>query len=126
MSKTPAPEAPEHLLKLENAEVELRGQIAPGVWAFGAVRPMGRIRAYTSAGLTPFAGRGAPSEFLLLGHAHVDAAGAVTRVEGFNGQEGERWALAAKEKLAADGKLAAGAVVNPKTPLRGCAHTGVR
>lgn len=125
MSRTPV-NAPEFLLKLETAEVELRGQIAPGVWAYGAVRPMGRIRAYTSAGLTPFAGRGAPSEFLLLGHVHVDAAGNATKVEGFNGLEGETWAKGAKDKLAKENKLAAGASVTPMTPLRGCNYTGVR
>jgi hypothetical protein len=126
MSRPNAPDAPEFLLKLESKEIELAAQVAPGVWAFGSVRPMGRIRAYTSAGLTPFAGRGAPSEFLLLGHVHVDAAGLVTKVEGFNGMEGEAWAKTAKVKLDAESKLAPGATVLPMAPLRGCPHTGVR
>ncbi|MEA3201561.1 MAG: hypothetical protein QOE90_2989 [Thermoplasmata archaeon] len=127
MSAKPSqPEAPEFILKLETKEVEMAMLPGPGVYAFGAVRPMGRIRAYTSAGLTPFAGRGAPSEFLLLGHVHVDANGLVSKVEGFNGQEGEAWAKAAKDKLAAENKLAPGAVVQPMAPLRGCAYTGIR
>ncbi|GEM_PF-6048339 len=121
-----APEAPAFISSLEDKEIVLAHLPAANVYAFGALRPMGRIRAYTSAGLTPFAGRGAPSEFLLLGHVHVDAAGLVSKVEGFNGQEGERWAKAAKEKLAAAGKLASNAVVTPLTPLRACAHTGIR
>lgn len=127
MSNRPnAPVAPEHVMKLETKDVELAAIPGPGVYAFGAVRPMGRIRAYTSGSLTPFAGRGAPSEFLLLGHVHVDAAGLVTKLEGFNGQEGENWAIQAKAKLAGDGKLAPNAVVLPKAPLRGCTHTGIR
>jgi hypothetical protein len=121
-----APPAPDFVHKLEDKDVELAHLPGPNVFAFGAVRPMGRIRAYTSAGLTPFAGRGAPSEFLLLGHVHVDEQGLVSRVEGFNGQEGERWAKAAKEKLAAEGKLAPNAVVTPLTPLRSCVYTGIR
>lgn len=120
------PDAPPFLLSLEEKEVKLVGLAAPGVYAFGQNRPMGRIRAYTSAGLQPFAGRGLPSEFHLLGHVHVDADGAVQKVEGFNGAEGERWAKAAEGKLKAQGLLPPGAEVRPLTPLRGCAHTGVR
>ena len=119
-------DAPEFLLSLEEKEVKLMGLAAPNVYAFGQNRPLGRIRAYTSAGLQPFAGRGLPSEFHLLGHVHVDPAGAVLKVEGFNGAEGERWAKAAETKLRAQNLLPAGAEVRPMTPLRGCAHTGVR
>lgn len=115
------------LKRLEHEEAKLQGAVAPGVYAYGANRPMGRIRSYSAAGLTPFAGRGAQSEFLLLGHVHVDAANLITRVEGFNGQEGERWAKAADVKLkAAPELLAPDAKITPLTPLRGCPHTGVR
>lgn len=117
---------PAFLVDLELKDVKLMGAVSPGVYAYGQNRPMGRIRAYSAAGLAPFAGRGAPSEFHLLGHVHVDAAGKVSRVEGFNGAEGERWAKAAKEKLVATAMLAEGATVQPLTPLRACAHTGVR
>lgn len=116
----------EILKGLEQAESKLQREVAPGVHAFGAVRPMGRIRSYTSAGLAPFAGRGAQSEFLLLGHIHVDAEGHVKRVEGFNGPEGERWAKAAHEKLKATGQLAPDATLQALTPLRNCPHTGIR
>jgi hypothetical protein len=119
-------QGPTFLLDVETKDVKLLGSVAPGVYAYGQVRPMGRIRAYSAAGLTPFAGRGAPSEFHLLGHVHVDAGGKASRVEGFNGAEGERWAKAAKEKLTSTGMLAEGATVQPLTPLRTCAHTGVR
>jgi hypothetical protein len=125
-AKPTQPQAPEFILKLETKEVELAAAPAPGVYAFGAVRPMGRIRAYTSGSLTPFAGRGAPSEFLLLGHVHVDAKGLVAKLEGFNGQEGEAWAKSARDKLAAENKLAPGALVQVTAPLRGCAYTGIR
>lgn len=114
------------LKSLEVADAKLSREVAPGVYAYGAIRPMGRIRAYTSAGLAPFAGRGAQSEFLLLGHVHADAAGLVLRVEGFNGPEGERWAKAAFEKLKPTGQLAPGASLQPLTPLRNCPHTGIR
>ena len=117
---------PAFLLDLEAKDVKLMGSVGPNVYAFGQNRPMGRIRAYSAAGLAPFAGRGAPSEFHLLGHVHLDASGKVTRVEGFNGAEGERWAKAAKEKLVPSGMLAEGATVQPMTPLRACPHTGVR
>ena len=117
---------PDWLMELEAAEAKYRGEIAPGVHIFGSDRPMGRIRAYTSAGLQPFAGRGNPSEFHLLGHIHADANNKVTRVEGFNGQEGERWARQAHEKLAKKDGLADNAAITPFTPLRNCTHTGVR
>lgn len=112
--------------ELELADIKHLGEIVPGVHAYGAKRPMGRIRAYTSAGLTPFAGRGAPSEVLLLGHVHVDAKGRASVIEGFNGAEGERWAKRAEELLTKADLLAPEARVTPFTPLRGCAHTGVR
>ena len=121
-----ADQGPTFLIDVETKDVKLLGSVAPGVYAYGQVRPMGRIRAYSAAGLTPFAGRGAPSEFHLLGHVHVDPAGKAARVEGFNGAEGERWAKAAKEKLTATGMLGEGATVQPLTPLRSCPHTGVR
>lgn len=126
MSRGPRVAGPPLLTELEHAEVFYRGEIAPGVHIFGAERPMGRIRAYTSAGLQPFGGRGNPSEFLLLGHVHVLPDAKVTRVEGFNGQEGEKWAKQAHEKLAKKDALADNAVVTYFTPLRNCAHTGVR
>ena len=116
----------EALRLLESEDSKLQGSIAPGVYAYGSHRPMGRIRTYSSAGLAPFAGRGAQKEFHLLGHVHLDAAGKVLRVEGFNGGEGERWAKQAFEKLKASGGNAEGAVVEPLKPLRGCPHTGIR
>ena len=115
------------LRDLEDKEAKHQGEIAPRVHAFGAMRPMGRIRTYSSAGLSPFAGRGAQSEFHLLGHVHLDAASnLVARVEGFNGAEGERWAKAAFEKLRAMQGLALGATVQGLTPLRNCQYTGIR
>lgn len=117
---------PAFLLGLETKDVKLMGAVAQDVYAFGQVRPMGRIRAYSAAGLAPFAGRGAPSEFHLVGHVHLDAQGKVSRIEGFNGAEGERWAKASKDKLTPTGMLAEGAATVPLTPLRGCPHTGIR
>ena len=117
---------PSFLESVETKDVKLKTTVAPNVYAYGDVRPMNRIRAYTSAGLTPFAGRGNPTEFLLLGHIHVDADGKVSRVEGFNGQEGEKWAKMAGEKLQKEGALAEKAVVQPLTPLKQCPHTGFR
>lgn len=114
------------LKRLDAGEAKLQGPVAPGVYAYGSHRPMGRIRTYSSAGLAPFAGRGAQNEFHLLGHAHVDAAGKISRIEGFNGAEGERWAKQAAEKLKASGGTADGFVVEPLKPLRGCPHTGIR
>lgn len=122
----PGSDHPAFLKAVGTRDAELQGALAPGVYAYGADRPMGRIRAYSAAGLSPFAGRGAPKEFHLLGHIHLDAAGKVVRIEGFNGQEGERWAKQAKEKLEKSGELAANAVVTPMMPLRGCPHTGIR
>lgn len=115
----------DRLKPLEDSEAKIRGEVAPGVFAFGAVRPMGRIRAYTSAGLGPFAGRGMPNEFMLMGHVHAEKDGRVTRIEGFNGPEGERWAKQAYDKLKAQG-LAEGVAFTANTPLRACPHTGVR
>lgn len=114
------------LRDLEHEDSKHQVEIAPGVHAFGAMRPMGRIRTYSSAGLAPFAGRGAQSEFLLLGHVHVNGEGQVTRVEGFNGAEGERWAKQAFEKLKVTRGLAEGATYQGLTPLRNCQHTGIR
>lgn len=111
---------------LEDSEAKLRDQVAPGVYAFGAVRPLGRIRAYTSAGLGPFAGRGMPSEFLLLGHLHLGSDGRVQRVEGFNGPDGEKWAKQAGDRAKAQDMADEKMVVVPLTPLRGCPHTGIR
>jgi len=126
MAAPAAPARPAFLETLETKDTKIRGVVGPNVYAFGDVRPMNRIRAYTSAGLTPFAGRGNPTEFLLLGHVHVDAEGKVSRVEGFNGQEGEKWAKLAGEKLAKAGVLAEKAVVQPLTPLKSCQFTGFR
>lgn len=120
------PPPPTFLDTLETKETKLQGLVGPNTYAFGDVRPMNRIRAYTSAGLGPFAGRGNPTEFLLLGHVHVDAEGKVLRVEGFNGQEGERWAKLAGERLTKAGLLPTGAVVQPVTPLKQCQFTGFR
>lgn len=121
-----APARPAFLDALETKDVKCKGIVGPNVYAFGDVRPMNRIRAYTSAGLSPFAGRGNPSEFLLLGHIHVDEDGKVSRVEGFNGAEGERWAKEAKERLTKSDSLAEGASVTPMTPLKHCQFTGFR
>lgn len=120
------PARPPFLDAVETKDVKLRGVVGPGVYAFGDVRPMNRIRAYTSAGLTPFAGRGNPTEFMLIGHVHVDAAGKASRVEGFNGLEGERWAKEAGDRLAKLGQLAEGAIVQPLMPLKQCSFTGFR
>lgn len=117
---------PSFLEAVETKESKLHAVVGPNVYAFGDVRPMNRIRAYTSAGLSPFAGRGNPTEFLLLGHIHVDANGKVSRVEGFNGQEGEKWAKEAKERLTKLDALAPDAVVQPLMPLKQCPHTGFR
>ena len=117
---------PSFLDAIETKDVKLKSIVAPNVYAYGDVRPMNRIRAYTSAGLTPFAGRGNPTEFLLLGHVHVDSEGKVSRVEGFNGLEGEKWAKQAGEKLAKENALAEKAVVQPLMPLKLCPHTGFR
>lgn len=124
MKGAPIPPELPWLAELEDKDVLYSGSPAPGLHLFGQVRPMGRIRAYTSAGLSPFAGRGAPSEFLLLGHVHLDASGRIARIEGFNGQEGERWAKRAGER--AQPHMAPGGVVQPLTPLRACPHTGIR
>lgn len=126
MAAPASPQHPAFLDVIETRDVKLKGLVGPNVYAYGDVRPMNRIRAYTSAGLSPFAGRGNPSEFLLLGHVHVDPAGKASRVEGFNGQEGERWAKEAGEKLAKAGALAEAAVVQPMTPLKACSFTGFR
>lgn len=122
----PGSDLPTFLKDLGTRDAALQGALAPGVYVYGSERPMGRIRAYSAAGLSPFAGRGAPREFHLLGHVHLDAEGKVARIEGFNGQEGERWAKQAKEKLEKSGGLAANAVVTLMAPLRSCPHTGVR
>lgn len=127
MAPNPRVAGPPLLLELEDKEAKYRGEIAPGVHIFGAERPMGRIRAYSSAGLTPFGGRGAPSEFLLMGHVHMAPDGErVLRVEGFNGVEGEKWAKQAHEKLAKKDALATNATLTAFTPLRTCNYTGVR
>lgn len=119
-------DAPPFLFTLEEKEVKLLGLVGPNVWAFGQSRPLGRIRSYTSAGLGPFAGRGLPSEIHLLGHVHMDDAGKVAKVEGFNGREGESWAKKARDRLTKEGALAEGAVIIPAAPLRGCTFTGIR
>ena len=121
-----SPARPAFLDALETKDIKLRGTVGPNVYAFGDVRPMNRIRAYTSAGLGPFAGRGNPTEFMLIGHVHVDPAGKVARVEGFNGLEGERWAKEAGDKLRKAGHLAEEAVVQPVMPLKQCQFTGFR
>lgn len=126
MAAPASPARPAFLDSIETKEAKVAGIVAPNVYAYGDVRPMNRIRAYTSAGLTPFAGRGNPTEFLLLGHIHIDPEGKVARVEGFNGLEGERWAAQAGEKLAKAGLLAEKAVVQPKMPLKLCPHTGFK
>lgn len=118
--------APEWARQLETKDVKLQGEIAPGVLVFGAVRPMGRIRAYSAAGLSPFAGRGLQQEIHLLGHIHVDGSGKASRVEGFNGAEGERWAQHAHGVLSKADLLAPNAEFRAFTPLRGCPHSGVR
>jgi len=124
MSRPPI-DAPPFVKAIETRETPLQGPVGPNVFAFGEDRPMGRIRAYTTAGLTPFAGRGSPREFHLLGHVHVDGD-KVVRVEGFNGIEGEKWAKLAAEALTKNGHLAEQADVILSTPLRGCPYTGIR
>ena len=79
MAAPQQPERPAFLLAIESQDAKLQREIAPGVYVYGSVRPMGRIRAYSTAGLSPFAGRGAPSEFMLVGHVHVGADGKVER-----------------------------------------------
>lgn len=116
----------EVLRTLEWDDVKHVGSVGPGVHAFGAKRPMNRIRAHSSAGLGPFAGRGTPSEVQLFGHVHVDGKGAITRVEGFNGAEGERWAKRAHAHLEETGALGPNAELVAFTPLRACPYTGVR
>lgn len=118
--------APDYLHTLDTKDAEFHKEVAPGVFAYGSFRPMGRIRAYSAAGLTPFAGRGSQSEFLLIGHVHTDPMGKISKLEGFNGLEGERWVKQAHEKATKAGLLAEGATATPKTALRGCPHTGIR
>ena len=95
-------------------------EVAPGVHAFAERRAMHRVRSYTSAALSPFADRGV-QDMVLLGHLHVKD-GRVVQVEGFNGQDGLRWAQKAAEALKRADLLDPQAVVRPETPLRGCPH----
>ncbi|HWG90562.1 MAG TPA: hypothetical protein VNZ52_06885 [Candidatus Thermoplasmatota archaeon] len=89
---------------------------------------MSRVRSYQTNVLNPIGGRGNPTEVVLIGHLHTDAAGKVTRVEGFlgSGMEGKAWAESAYRTLEGAGLLAAGAELNSETPLRGCPHAGLR
>ena len=95
-----------------------RREISPGVHAFFERRAMHRVRSYTSAALGPFADRHV-QDMVLLGHVHV-REGRATAIEGFNGQEGVRFAERASSALKAGGWLVEDAKVRPETPLRGC------
>lgn len=99
-------------------------EAAPGVHAFAERRAMHRVRSYTSAALSPFADRGV-QDLVLLGHLHLKD-GKVALVEGFNGQEGARWAQKAADLLKANGLLAADAAVRAEMPLRGCPQAAPR
>lgn len=105
-------------------EVEYLGEMAPGVHAYGITQAMGRVRAYQTAGLGPFAGRGLPQEKLLVGHIHTDSNGKVTHIEGFNGGSGERFAHAARDVLHQAGLLTPETAVEPTKGLRLCPYTG--
>jgi len=98
-------------------------EVKPGIHAFGADRPMSRVRSYQTKGLPGMAGRGMSREFLLLAHVHVDAARKVTLIEGFNGGEGQRAAEAIRAALAQAG-LAEGARFEPTQPLKACPASG--
>lgn len=95
------------------------GQVAPGAHAYGSRQAMHRTRAYHAAVLEPIAARGLPQEVLLLGHVH-EKDGKVTRIEGFNGAEGQRWAERARVEIEKAGLLGEGVVFNATTPLRDC------
>lgn len=107
------------LPKLAFEHLSYLKEVAPGTHAYGMRQAMHRVRSYTTASLGPFAGRGAPQEVLLMGHLHVEA-GLVKRIEGFNGQEGLRWAERAKKEIEKAGLLAPGFELKPMTPLQGC------
>lgn len=94
-------------------------EVAPGTHAYGMRQAMHRVRSYTTASLGPLASRGSPQEMLLVGHLHVEA-GLVKRIEGFNGQEGQRWADRAQKEVEKAGLLAPGFEARPVTPLLAC------
>lgn len=112
------------LPRLAFAPAKYLGEVGPGVHAFGSLQPMSRVRAYQTSVLNPIGGRGSPSETLLFGHLHTDAAGLVAVVESFiaAGVEGKRWAEAAHAELQREGLLAPGAQLRLDTPSRGCAY----
>ncbi|HLE96547.1 MAG TPA: hypothetical protein VI997_04180 [Candidatus Thermoplasmatota archaeon] len=95
-----------------------RRELSPGVYAFFERRAMHRVRSYTSAALGPFADRQV-QDMVLLGHVHV-REGRATSIEGFNGQEGIRFAERASAALKAEGLLVEDATVRLETPMRGC------
>lgn len=101
------------------------GEVRPGIHVFGADRPMSRVRAYQTKMLPGMIGRGFSQEFHLVAHVHVDAAGLVTLIEGFNGQEGARATTSLKVALEKAG-LAASARVVAEQALKACPATGFR
>lgn len=109
------------LKRLSFGELVYLGEVGPGTFAYASRQAMHRVRAYHAAVLTPHAGRGPPQELLLVGHLHT-SDGQVTRVEGFNGQEGQRWAERARDELAKSGLLPADAAIVLSQPLRDCLH----
>ncbi len=115
------PPSEELLRRLATEGLTFIGQIAPGVYGYGSRQAMHRARVYHAAVLQPFAARGLPQEMMLVGHLHV-VGDLVVRVEGFNGQEGQRWAERAKGELAKAQALAPEANVSPSTPLNACLH----
>lgn len=114
------PELTDVLPKLTVSGVTYMKEVAPGTHAYASRQAMHRVRAYHTANLSPVGAGRYMQEMLLVGHVHV-ADGKVTRIEGFNGGEGSRWAEAARAKLEAAGLLAPDAEVVPATPLRACA-----
>lgn len=113
---------------LARVPVKYIREVAPGVHAFGSMQPMSRVRAYQTNVLSPIGGRGSPTEVVLVGHVHADAAGRVQKVEGFigAGAEGREWARGAFDALQKAGLLAEGAVLNAECPSNGCPYGNVR
>lgn len=107
-------------------DVRYVGEGPKGVHVYVIVQPMGRVRAYQSAGLAPAAARGSPQEQLLVGHVHSDDAGKVLRIEGFNGREGEKFTEAARKSFEGAGLTTPETTIEPTKPLKACAYTGFR
>ena len=107
------------LRKLAFDGVTFLKEVGQDAYGYGTRQAMTRVRAYQSAGLQPFAARGPLHETVLVGHVHVKG-GLVTRIEGFNGPQGMRWAEKARGEVEKAGLLAPDAVVTPSTALRDC------